>query len=220
MAGRWRGLRQFCFGHRFDGDFCNTFTSIMSRKGGKNNTRKFVWIGFLLDHSHGLGRMARVYEQAGATDGPAGATASNSRVTYAEIARHFFVCYWPPACKMRLHRTPVGQPSKVMHAIEEFDARGYLRSILQIIHKNRARADRCVKEIPKVAFRQVVRRSQKVGGEEDHMFCQYAAGPPDREANRRIDREEETLNLFRTECESGRWDSYVQKQHRARRCLS
>lgn len=186
--GRRRGRGQFGFGDWSDGDFRDAFTSIISRRGRKNNTYKFAWARFLLDYSHDPGRVLGMYERAGDAPEPPNA-APAGRVTYAEIARYFFVYYWPLVCKTRLRQGPVGQPPKVTQAIEEeFDKGAYPQSVRQIIRRDRARVDRCVEKISKVAFKQVVYRFQKIGGREDRMFYQYAAGPPDKEGNRKIDR--------------------------------
>ena len=194
MAARGRsgGSRgRFGFGAWSDADFRNAFTSIISRRGRKNNTYKFAWARFLLDHSHDPGRVLGMYGRAGrAADPDASApAATGSQVTYAEIARYFFVYYWPLVCKTRLRQGPVSQPPEVTQAIEgEFDKGAYPQSVRQIIRRERPRVDRCVEEISRVAFKQVVHRFQKVGGREDLLFYQYAAGPPDRSGNRRIDR--------------------------------
>lgn len=92
-------------------------------------------------------------------------------------------------CKTRLRQGPASQPPEVTQEIEgEFNKGAYPQSVRQIIRRDRARVDRCVEKISKVAFKQVVHRFQKVGGREDRMFYQYAAGPPDVSGNRRIDR--------------------------------
>ena len=87
-----------------------------------------------------------------------------------------------------MRQGPVNQPPEVTQAIEEFNKGTYPQSVRQITRRDRARVDRCVEEITKVAFKQVVHRFQKVGGKEDRIFYQYAAGPPDGSGNRRIDR--------------------------------
>ena len=188
-----RGQRGECgrfgFAKWSDGDFRDAFTSIISRRGRKNNTYKFAWARFLLDHSHDPGRVLGMYERAGKAAEPTDAPAPAGRVTYAEIARYFFVYYWPLVCKTRLRQGPASQPPQVTQAIEgEFDKGSYPQSVRQIIRSERPRVDRCVEKISRVAFKQVVYRFQKVGGREDCLFYQYGAGEPDRSGNRRIDR--------------------------------
>ena len=122
MAARGQsgGHGRFSFAKRPDGDFRDAFTSIISRRGRKNNTYKFAWARFLLDHSHDSGRVLGLYERAGKAAEPADAPAG--QVTYAEIARYFFVYYWPLVCKTRLRQGPASQPPEVTQAIEgEFD---------------------------------------------------------------------------------------------------
>ena len=190
--GRRRGRGQFGFADWSDADFRDAFTTIISRRGKKNNTYKFAWARFLLDHSHDPGRVLGMYERAGKAADPPDASvpaAAGGQVTYAEIARYFFVYYWPLVCKTRLRQGPVRQPPKVTQAIEkEFDKGAYPQSVDRIIRTQRPRVDRCVEAISRVAFRQVVYRFQKIGDREDRMFYQYAAGPADRAGNRRIDR--------------------------------
>lgn len=195
--GRRRGRGQFGFADWSDGDFRNAFTSIISRRGKKNNTYKFAWARFLLDYSHDPGRVLGMYERAGKKAAAAAkgepqqqdASSPAGQVTYAEIAQYFFVYYWPLVCKTRLRQGPASQPPKVTQAIEkEFDKGAYPQTVRQIIRKERAKVDRCVEKISKVAFKQVVYRFQKIGGREDRMFYQYAAGPPDKKGNRKIDR--------------------------------
>lgn len=188
-GGARRGRGQFDFADWSDGDFRDAFTSIISRRGRKNNTYKFAWARFLLDRSHDPGGVPRMFERAGAPGGREIPADGAGRVTYAEIARYFFVYYWPLVCKTRLRQGPASQPPRVTQAIEEeFDAGAYPQSVRQIIRRERASVDRCVEKISRVAFRQVVYRFQKIGGGEDRMFYQYAAGPADGSGNRRIDR--------------------------------
>lgn len=117
MVGARRGLGQFGFGDWSEGDFRNAFTSIISRRGRKNNTYKFAWARFLLDYSHDPGRVLGLYGRAGkkaaAVEGEAeqqDAPAPIGQVTYAEIARYFFVYYWPLVCKTRLRQGPASRP--------------------------------------------------------------------------------------------------------------
>lgn len=82
QGGTGGGGRQFGFGKWTDGDFRDTFTAIISRRGRKNNTYKFAWARFLLDYSHDPGRVERMYERAGATGHPDDDVGAG-QVTYA-----------------------------------------------------------------------------------------------------------------------------------------
>lgn len=70
---------QFGFDQWTDGNFRDTFTAIISRRGRKNNTYKFAWARFLLDYSHDPGRVAKMYEGPGTSEQPDAAAAD--RVT-------------------------------------------------------------------------------------------------------------------------------------------
>ena len=176
---------QFEFKPWSDGDFLDRFIQIISNRGRKNNTYKFAWARFLLDHSFDPGKIGRMYEPGTRI----GRGPPDPSVKYAGIARYFFHYYWPLACKTKLRQGPVSQPPEVIRAIKkEFDGEAYPETVEEIIEKNRAKVDRCLKKITKHAFEDVVHRFQKVDGEEDRMFYQYAAGPPDKSGNRSIDR--------------------------------
>lgn len=183
------GGGRFDFGDWSDDEFRDRFMAIIGEGGKKNNTYKFAWARFLLDHSCDPCMMPRMYGRLG--DGPAAGTtdtAGGIKVTYAEVARYFFAYYWPLACRARLRQGPAAQRPGVMGAIEgEFTEAEYRQSVCRIICEEPERVRRCLKKIARVAPKQVVVRFQKVGGREDPMFYHFAAGPADKEGNRRID---------------------------------
>ena len=188
------GGGRFGFGDWSDREFRDRFVSIISEEGRKNNTYKFAWARFLLDHACDPCMMPRMYGSiwdrtvAKAAGTTAGGDGGRDSVTYAEIALYFFAYYWPLACKARLEQGPANQKPRVVQAIEEeFGGGAYPQSVCQIISEEPERVERCLKRIAKVGFGQVVYRFQKVDGRLDPMFYQYAAGPADKEGNRRID---------------------------------
>ena len=183
------GSGRFGFGDWSDGEFRDRFMAIIGGGGRKNNTYKFAWARFLLDHSCDPCMVPRMYGRLG-NEPAAGTTytAGGIQVTYAEVARYFFAYYWPLACRARLRQGPITQRPGVMGAIEkEFGEAEYRQSVCQIICEEPERVRRCLKKIEKVAPKQVVVRFQKVDGSEDPIFYHFAAGLADKEGNRRID---------------------------------
>ena len=187
MAGVTGGGAQFGFEDWSDKEFHDRFVSIISR-GAKNNTYKFAWAKFLLDYSHSPGRVPRMFEQNGEA-AEARPPAGDSGIKYADIARYFFVYYWPLTCKTRLRQGPATQPPVVTTEIERvFDEGAYPQSVDRIIRTERAKVDRCVVKIAAMGLKDVAHRFQKVKGGEERMFYQYVAGKPDRSGNRKLDR--------------------------------
>ena len=184
-GGDWR----FSFGDWSNDEFRDRFMAIIGKGGRKNNTYKFALARFLLDHSCDPCTVPRMYGRLG--DGPAAGTtytAGGIQVTYAEMARYFFAYYWPLACRARLRQGPAAQRPGVMGAIEEeFGEAEYRQSACQIVCEEPERVRRCLRKIERVAPKQAVVRFQKVDGREDPMFYHFAAGPADKEGNRRID---------------------------------
>ena len=183
------GAEPFSFDERSDREFHDWFVAIIGEDGRKNNTYKFAMARFLLDLSCDPSKMVRAYGRPedgiapGVTD-----TADGIQVRYAEIARYFFVYYWPLVCNARLLQGRDSQPPRVTTAIkEEFGKREYGRSAFQIIRDEPEKVGRCIEKIAREMPRQVIYRFQKVGGREIRMFYQYAAGPVGKEGNRRID---------------------------------
>lgn len=195
MAEGGGGGGRFGFGEWTDGELRDRFVSIIGEGGRKNNTYKFAWARFLLDHSCDPCMMPRMYgriwDRAAARapgGGGAAAACGGSTVTYAEIAMYFFAYYWPLACNAGLRQGPASQKPKAVRAIEEvFGGGARPQSACQIIGEKPEKVERCLGRIAKVGFGQVVYRFQKVDGRLDPMFYQYAAGPADKEGNRRID---------------------------------
>ena len=188
-GGGGGGGGQFGFGDWSHRDFHDRFTAIIGG-GRRNNTYKFAMARFLLDLSCDPCMMVRVYGRAGdgAAAGGAVDTVGGIKVTYAEIARYFFAYYWPLACRARLRQGPARQRPQVMGAIEgEFGGKEYRQSACQMAREEPERVGRCLRKIAKAMPRQVVHRFQKACGGEVRMFYQYAAGPADREGNRRVD---------------------------------
>lgn len=183
------GAGRFDFDEWPDREFHDWFVAIIGGGGRMNNTYKFAMARFLLDLSCDPSKMVRMYGRPveGAAPGVTD-TAGGIQVRHAEIARYFFVYYWPFACNARLRQGRDNQPPRVTTAIEEeFGKREYGRSAFQIIRDEPEKVGRCLEKIAKDMPRQVIHRFQKVGGREIRMFYQYAAGPVGREGNRRID---------------------------------
>ena len=179
----------FGFDKWSDREFHDRFVAIIGGGGRMNNTYKFAMARFLLDLSCDTSRMVRTYGRPEEGDAP-GVTDSTDgiQVRYAEIARYFFVYYWPLACNAKLRQGHDSQPSRVTTAIkEEFGREGYGRSASRIIRDEPERVGRCLEKIAMDMPRQVIHRFQKIGGREIRMFYQYAAGPVGKEGNRRID---------------------------------
>ena len=186
----------FGFGEWSDGELRDRFVSIMG-EGQKNNTYKFAWARFLLDHAcdpHAMPRMyGRIWDRiaakpAGASGGSGRGRGGGDRVTYAEIALYFFAYYWPLVRWTRLRQGPDGQKPKAAREIErEFGDGERRRPLCQIICEEPERVECCLRKIARVGFKDVVHRFQWVCGKEARMFYQYAAGPGDKSGNRRID---------------------------------
>ena len=182
----------FGFANWSDGEFRYRFIDIIGGSGRRNNTYKLAMARFLLDHSCDPCAMQWVYGrprgEAAAAPGTANVAGAGNKVTYAEMARYFFAYYWPLACEARLRQGPARQKPLVIQAIEGEFGEGECRlPVRRIICEQPAKVERCLKEVARVAPRQVVVRFQKVDGAEDPMFYQFAAGQADREGNRRID---------------------------------
>ena len=179
----------FGFDEWADGDFHNRFIAIIGRGGKKNNTYKFAMARFLLDLCCDPSMIERMYGRQGDGGAPGAIdTAYGIKVKYAEIARYFFVYYWPIACRARLEQGPKNEEPLVAQEIKkEFRDEEYRQSVCQIILEDPERVGRCIEEIAKVMPRQVVHRFQMVGGKEIRMFYQYGAGDVGKEGNRPID---------------------------------
>lgn len=194
-GGAGGGGGRFSFAEWTDGELRDRFVSIIGEGGEKNNTYKFAWARFLLDHACDPCMMRHMYGRiwgriAAKTPGAASAAAGcgGNKVTYAEIALYFFAYYWPLACGAGLRQGPDNQKPKAVRAIEEeFGKGGHPQSLRQIIGEEPERVERCLGKIAKVGFGDIVHRFQKVCGKEARMFYQYAAGRGDRSGNRRID---------------------------------
>lgn len=186
MAGGSDEGARFSFKDWSDRAFHDRFISIIKR-GTMNNTYKFAWARFLLDYSYDSGKIPRMFEEAGMTTEQH--VANNSRIKYSEIARYFFVYYWPLTCKTRLRQGPVTQPPVITTKIEEeFTEKAYPQSVDQIIRKERAKVNRCLEKISMIGLKDVAHRFQRVNKVEVRMFYQFAAGPPDKSGNRKLDR--------------------------------
>ena len=130
------------------------FMSIIS-KGATNNTYKFALARFLLDHS---------------------LESSNTKVRYSEIAEYFFKYYWMQECKCRLRQGPKKQVPMIITIIRrEFEKDAYPQSYKELQKTDSIRIARCVNEITKECFDDVIPRFQKVGGSEQRIFYDYLA---------------------------------------------
>ena len=184
--GCGHGCGMFRFGRWMDDEFRSRFVEIIGRSGKKNNTYKFAWARFLIDHSSERHKVPAMFDRGGSRGGRD--EAAPAQVKYDEIARYFFVYYWPLVCKTRLRQGPDSQPPLVTAAIrDEFRKDAYPQTVEEVIRDERAKVDRCVDEIAKCAFDNVPYRFQSIGGSEVRMFYQLAAGPPDASGNRKID---------------------------------
>ena len=192
MQGGKRGggaRGRFGFDEWTDGEFRSRFIAIIGRGGKKNNTYKFAMARFLLDLCCDPSMMQRMYGPPGDGDAPGAIdTADGIKVKYAEIARYFFVYYWPVVCRARLEQGPNNEEPLVAQEIKkEFCDKEYRQSARQIILDEPEKVGRCITAIAKVMPRQVVHRFQKVCDEEIRMFYQYGAGAVGKEGNRPID---------------------------------
>ena len=180
---------RFGFDEWTDGELRDWFIAIIGRGGSKNNTYKFAMARFLLDLCCDPSMMQRMYGRPGDGDAPGAIdTADGIKVKYAEIARYFFVYYWPIVCRARLEQGPDGKDPLVAQIIKkEFRDQEYRQSACQIIQEEPEKVERCIEAIAKVMPRQVVHRFQKVGGKEIRMFYQYGAGDEGKGGNRPID---------------------------------
>ena len=150
-----------------DHEILGAFAGIVTR-GHMNNTYKFALARFLLDHA--------------ARGGP-------EQVRYRQIARHFMRYYWAQECKFRLRQGPANQQPEIITIIrEEFPEHAYPQTFAEIGREEPGSVRRCVENIAKKCFDDVVPRFQKVDGRERKIFYEYIAmGYHDSSDNKRID---------------------------------
>jgi len=148
-------------------DIRQRFTEIIS-KAATSNPYKFALARFLLDYSRDN---------------------TNTQVRYSEIAEYFFKYYWLQECKSRLRQGPMNQVPRIITIIrKEFKEKSYPESFKKLQEKERGRIERCVAEITKECFDDVIPRFQKIGGQEQRAFYSYFAKDyNDSAGNKKVD---------------------------------
>ncbi len=138
-----------------DDEFQKAFVGIVER-GSNNNTYKFALARFLLEHSNRGG---------------------DAKVRYAKIARSFFRYYWMQECKSRLRQGPKKQKPVIITIIrKEFGKEVYpYASFTELVREEGKGVNRCVSEITKMCFDDVIPRFQTVGRDERRVFFEYYA---------------------------------------------
>lgn len=124
-----------------------SFVSAMIQ-GTNNNTYKFALARFLLDHSiHNT---------------------KSQRVTYHDIAEHFFDYYWPQECKSKLRQGPQNQTPRVIQIIQaKFKDSYYPQSLLEIKSEYSTKVNDCIQNITKKCFNDVIPRLED---DAEHYF--------------------------------------------------
>lgn len=146
------------FQRRTDREFLNTFLGIMSSR--KNNTYKFALARFLLEYSR---------------------RHDDLQVRYSKIAQYFMRCYWMQECRYGLRQGPANQTPEVISIIrKEFDRSHYPQAWTKIRQKEPQKIQRCVAQITKKCFDDVIPRFQHVRNsagraEESRIFYDYLA---------------------------------------------
>lgn len=150
-----------------DNKILDAFVGIVTR-GHKNNTYKFALARFLLDHA--------------ARGGP-------EQVRYRQIAKHFMRYYWVQECKFRLRQGPANQQPEMITIIrKEFPEHSYPQTFAEIDREEPGSVRRCVENISKKCFDDVVPRFQKSGARERKIFYEYIAREyHDSSDNKKID---------------------------------
>ena len=147
-------------------DFLDLFMGIM--RASKNNTYKFALARFLLEYS---------------------SKNTGISVRYEEIAESFLRYYWDQECRSKLRQGPSNQTPEVIKIIRrEFDKSYYPQSFDEIKKDEPARVQRCVGEVAKKCFDDVIPRFQLVWGKETKIFYHYMAREyHDKSNNKKID---------------------------------
>lgn len=150
-----------------DSDFHYSFIQIITGRGSKNNTYKFALARFLLDYSSKF---------------------ESPSVRYKKIAEYFFRYYWLQECKSKLRQGPKKQTPEIITIIrKEFDKDTYPQTFGDIKKMEPDKISRCVDQITKKCFDDVIHRFHNRSGKEDVFFTYLAKRYGGRSKNAKID---------------------------------
>lgn len=138
-------------------EFRDSFISIIGKGATKNNTYKFALARFLLDHSNNP-----------KTD--------TDTVRFSEIGRYFLKYYWLQECKSKLRQGPKTQPPVIITIIRKYFKKDkYPETFDEIEKEEPEKIKKCIDEITKECFDDVIPRFQKIGRKEKRIFYHYLA---------------------------------------------
>ena len=138
-----------------DEEFQNALINILELTN-KNSTYKFAFMRFLQDYSNEY---------------------TETHVEYSTIAEYYFKYYWMQECKSKLKQSAQEKPTIIEIIRKEFDKDHYPQTVQKIIGEEPEKIQRCIKEIKKKVFKDVVWRFQELkegrGAKEYKIFFDY-----------------------------------------------